>query len=349
MDRRRRELGLRRHEVDVREGARGHELRQRSAVEEVERRVAVRAPPETGRRVRLRVEIDEEAALSRLGKARGEVDRGGRLADAALLVRDRVDPGRHGVTVPAGPDASGSERGALAMVPGLRHEPLLAGSQVAERRAAAASPKAQASGALLRHARAAREPGRRRAGLADHEEPVEGRPRARRRPRGRLRSTRSRSADGPTQSTTAPPSRTSGRHHSAAVGGWCERLRDRDSVRLERLLLGPAPDDLEVRQLGRPALEELALSPLCLEQRDGPLGERRGERDAGCPAARPDVHDRAVEARDEPDARKRVLEQDASRLVRVADRGEARRRDDRRQPPFQELAQSAERRGRTTT
>src|SRR5882762_557698 len=33
-------------------------------------------------------------------------------------------------------------------------------------------------------------------------------------------ATRSASAEGPTHSTTAPPSRTSGRHHSAAVGGW---------------------------------------------------------------------------------------------------------------------------------
>ena len=389
VDRRRRELGLRRHEVDVREGARGHELRQRRAVEEVERRVAVRAPPEAGRRVRLRVEIDEEAALSRLGKARGEVDRGGRLADAALLVRDRVDPGRHGVTVPARPDASGSEQGALAMVPGLHHEPLLAGLQVAERgprmggaaghvaraevlggtarvgsgelqlvrrrleqqrcglepdltsrrrpwsrlrgrvslssrrarrsgERALASPRPCGAGTRAASGRSCGSRGtrraRRRARRRSARPPARpGRARRTGRPRARPRRLRGRAGG-----TTRPPS---------ADGRAPSRPRRRTSS--TRLLLGPAPDDLEVRQLGRPALEELALSPLCLEQRDGPLGERRGERDAGRPAAGSDVHDRAVEARDELDARERVVEQDASRLVRVADRGEARRRDDR--------------------
>ncbi len=78
-----------------------------------------------------------------------------------------------------------------------------------------------------------------------------------------------------------------------------ERLRDRDAVRLDGLLLRPAPDDLEVRQLARPALEEVALAALRLEQRDRPAGERRGERDARGAAARPDVDDRAVEALNE--------------------------------------------------
>ncbi len=72
---------------------------------------------------------------------------------------------------------------------------------------------------LLRDARPARETRRRRAGLADDGEarraPVEL-------PGDLFGGSRDppRSAEGPTQSTTAPPSRTSGRHHSAAVGGW---------------------------------------------------------------------------------------------------------------------------------
>ena len=199
--------------------------------------MAVRAPSEPGRRVRLRVEIDEEAALSRLGKARGEVDRGGRLADAALLVRDRVDPGCHGVTVPAGPDASGSEQGALAV--GLHHEPLLAGSQAAER--------GDGSGerALPRHARAAREPGRRRAGLADHEEAVrgvDGRARRSARPparRGRARRTgrpraRPRRLRGRAGGTTRPPSaavRAPSRPQHRTVSSGCSSARPQTTSR----------------------------------------------------------------------------------------------------------------------
>jgi hypothetical protein len=44
----------------------------------------------------LRVEVDEQNALARLGEARADVYSGRRLADAALLVRDCVDARRHG-------------------------------------------------------------------------------------------------------------------------------------------------------------------------------------------------------------------------------------------------------------
>ena len=52
----------------------------------------VRALAEPRGRVRLRVEVDDERALAGLREAGGEVDRGRRLADAALLVREGVDP-----------------------------------------------------------------------------------------------------------------------------------------------------------------------------------------------------------------------------------------------------------------
>ena len=68
---------------------------ERDAVEQVERRRAVRALAEPGSRVRLRVEVDDERRLAGLREAGGEVDRGRRLADAALLVRERVDPAGH--------------------------------------------------------------------------------------------------------------------------------------------------------------------------------------------------------------------------------------------------------------
>ena len=49
---------------------------------------------ERHRRVALRVEVDEQRAVARLGDAGGQVDGGGGLAHAALLVCHRID-GRH--------------------------------------------------------------------------------------------------------------------------------------------------------------------------------------------------------------------------------------------------------------
>ena len=42
-------------------------------------------------RVGLRIDVDEQRLVARLGDAGGDVDGGRRLPDAALLVRDRVD------------------------------------------------------------------------------------------------------------------------------------------------------------------------------------------------------------------------------------------------------------------
>jgi hypothetical protein len=47
---------------------------------------------EGGRRVALRVVVDDQNPQTGLGQGGGEVDRGRRLADAALLIRDRDDP-----------------------------------------------------------------------------------------------------------------------------------------------------------------------------------------------------------------------------------------------------------------
>ena len=91
LDRRAGELRLRGDEEEVRERRRLRELGQRSAVEQVVARRAVRAHAEARGRVRLRVEVDDERPLARLGKAGGQVDGARRLADAALLVRERVD------------------------------------------------------------------------------------------------------------------------------------------------------------------------------------------------------------------------------------------------------------------
>ena len=85
------QLRLRGHEPEVPEPRRLRQLCQRRAVEEVVARGAVRVLAEPRRRVRLRIEIDDERAFARLGETRRQVDRSRRLADPALLVGDRVD------------------------------------------------------------------------------------------------------------------------------------------------------------------------------------------------------------------------------------------------------------------
>ena len=53
--------------------------------------LAVRLDAEVRGGVGLRVEVEDADALAALGQGRRQVDRGGRLADAALLIDDR-DP-----------------------------------------------------------------------------------------------------------------------------------------------------------------------------------------------------------------------------------------------------------------
>ena len=81
------------------------------AVEQVVARGAVRALTEPGRRIRLRVQVDDERRLAGLGQARSEVDGRRRLADAALLVRDRVDA-RHAPRLLTPTDVSSPRPGA---------------------------------------------------------------------------------------------------------------------------------------------------------------------------------------------------------------------------------------------
>src|SRR5437764_13443961 len=103
-------LGSRRNEVQVPKPRRLDELAQRRPVEEIVRRRSVRALTETRCRVRLRVEIDDERRLAGLRETGGEVDRRRRLADAALLIGDRVDPGRHASRLLTPTDASSRPR-----------------------------------------------------------------------------------------------------------------------------------------------------------------------------------------------------------------------------------------------
>ena len=111
------ELGLGGHDVEVRDGSSVDELAERRAVEEIEGRVAVGTQSEPRGGVRLGVEVDDQTPLAGLGQAGGEVDGRRGLADAALLIRDRVDPGRHRPTVATQPDAPRWRSGGRCQTP----------------------------------------------------------------------------------------------------------------------------------------------------------------------------------------------------------------------------------------
>ena len=84
----------------------------------------VEVDAEAGRQVRLRVHVDAEDAVSLFRECSGQVDRRGRLADAALLISDR-DHVRHlGITsesVRAARGRRGGERSPAIVPPGTRH------------------------------------------------------------------------------------------------------------------------------------------------------------------------------------------------------------------------------------
>ena len=165
-------------------------------------------------------------------------------------------------------------------------------------------------------------------------------------------STGSRSAVSPSQRTTAPPGSTSGRQSSAATGGLASAFASATRKRLDWLRLGSAPDDLDVRQLGREALEQLALAPLRLEQDESPVRERHGQRDARRPSARADVDDGASERLENRASAERVVQQDAPGLHRIREPRRARRGDDLLEPALEDgerSRQPASDRGKTTT
>src|SRR6185312_15899498 len=91
---------------------------------------------------------------------------------------------------------------------------------------------------------------------------------------------------------------------------------------VDRLLLGPAADDPQVRQLVRPAVEEVALAPARLEQRHVAVRQRVRKRDARRAAARAHVDDRALESPNELDHAQGILEQHPPSFV-AGERGQA--------------------------
>ena len=190
---------------------------------------------------------------------------------------------------------------------------------------------------LPRNTGAAREPGRRRPGLPEHEEARRRLRRAHRRAAPQHAATASGSADGPTHRTTAPPSATSGRHHSAATGGCASAFATATPYRSGACSSARPQITSRFGQLGRPALEELRLAPLGLEQGHLTLRQRRGERDSGRAAAAADVDDRPGETAYELEPGQRVVEQHAARLGRVAQRRQPGRREDGREPALEDV------------
>ena len=135
---------------------------------------------------------------------------------------------------------------------------------------------------------------------------------------------------GPTQSTTAPPGRTSGRHHSAATGGGASAFASAQPGPVDLLLLGAAPHDARVRRCV--LAQEVALARLRLEQHELPLRQRERERDPRRAAAGADVHDRALPRAARARARAASRRAAPAAPPRVADRGQPGRRDDGPEP-----------------
>ena len=80
--------------MQPRHRGRHHRFAQRRFADQdvIGRAAAVAAvDAEPGRGIALRIEIDDQHALADRGQRRAEIDRGRRLADAALLVGERQD------------------------------------------------------------------------------------------------------------------------------------------------------------------------------------------------------------------------------------------------------------------
>ena len=95
------------------------------------------------------------------------------------------------------------------------------------------------------------------------------------------RASCSRSAEGPSQRTAAPPGRTSVSAHSSATGGEASALASATPKRSVLLLLRAAADDGHVREAGRRALEKVRLARVRLQQRHLTVGKSGGDRDPG--------------------------------------------------------------------
>jgi hypothetical protein len=115
-----------------------------------------------------------------------------------------------------------------------------------------------------------------------------------------------------------------------------QRLRNRDAETVDFLLLGPAPDDADVRESTRGPFEKRAFLPLGLEQDDLAFGKRSGKRNPRRASPRADIHDRARKPANEIRRAKAVLEQYTARFGQ-ADRRQAGRSDNIAEPALEAL------------
>ena len=193
LERGRGQIGVRRRKIEPGDARRHDDVGQRDAVQQVvgRPRGRARAHAEPAGGVGLRVEVDHEHGRARLRETRGDVDRGRRLAHAALLVRDCIDA-RH------------------------RPDPTVAVGRIRARATGAWRPFRAAAESAPASARACRRRARPLA-LGGQHRARRARPPRRRAPRPRARA------------TTAPAARPgahSGRHSSAATGRRRQRSRD---------------------------------------------------------------------------------------------------------------------------
>ena len=144
------------------------------------------------------------------------------------------------------------------------------------------------------------------------------------------RATRAGSAVSPTQRIAIPPGRTSGRHHSAATGGWRERLCERHACPVA----SPAPRRVprrparSVAPTARGSAHLRCSASISTTSRSGSDTASGNARRA---AARADIDDRAFDIANQLDRAQRVLEQDPARRRQI-ERGQPRRLDDGPEP-----------------
>ena len=110
-------------------------------------------------------------------------------------------------------------------------------------------------------------------------------PERRRRAARETRASWSRSAVSPSQRIAAPPTRTSGRHHSAATGGCASAFAVATSQASSGCSSARPQTTLHVRR--RPAAQEVALAPLGVEQRHLALGSAAASGIPGEPPPEP--------------------------------------------------------------
>ena len=241
-----------------------HDLVQVGPVEKVVGGGAVRPFTEPGGRIRLRVEVHDESALAGLGQTRCEVDRGRRLSDAALLIRDRVDASGHALesSVGLGRRPRGYASGRFRAIPGRLGNRSGVGPSFANR--SSVRPGRPASSNDLRRGRAER-----------RRDAVEAR-------------------DGPRR---VQDQRAAGAHERETPLG-CNGLRrqragEHDRVRISTacagVLLGARADHLDVRKARRGRRQKRAFAARRLEQVEPQA--REGLRQAAAPASpRPSQH-----------------------------------------------------------